>query len=299
MKNEAKRIFRSIVRVIIILGIIIAIGSVLFKVFLTNPLGDLENETGDIPTYVVYGNLHLPNKTIDISRICRKQNENYSLGEIFGVVDGKVYCACSENVKPIHNWLIISIDLETSELSVCCRFLDVNDYYDERPYDEYINRNGYYHEGKIVLNDYETVLTYEIEGGEVCEFAFDSYEFPKRTVYREGKSDQTMALHLNGEIYNFTLQEMAEKSNGISAIYALRNKKGWDDFSYLVSFLSPDTVQVINDEIYSFECILNYWGTSIGIILKYDQGSNVWQFVTQCIVGDNISYHCYLVENIP
>jgi len=278
---------------------LVAFGLLFLNIMFGSPLGKIESETSSIPAFVEYGELHLQDDTINIFYLCEQQKENYYLGEIFCVQGNYVYCVCSHSVQTVRTWSVVMIDLTDETFSICCQFTGAQEYYRARPHDAYNKRNGFFYNGKIVLNDFHTVLTYEIETGEVNSQSFATYEFPERTVYSEYLEDQTFALHIDEDVHRFTLQKMAEHSDGIAAIYALNNKKNWDDRPYLSGFLKQDSVQIIADEIYIIDSVVNYWGSPTCVILKYNRETDTWQFVTQFVVPDNIYNHCYIVEQQP
>lgn len=283
--------------IVTVLFVLVLILSVFFpRVKLDKWLETLANESDGIPAYVVFGVLHTETDEINISQKCREQNKNNSLQEIFCIAEGKAYFVYVD-MTAAHTWTIASLDLKTMEFRDICQFLSAKGIYRDEHYGDYGKRNGFYYDGQIILSDFTSVLVYDIHRNVTSWYDYNTYAVPRRMIYGEVVKEQTLCLHINDYTRTFTLQEMAENSDGIARIYALKDKETWNGSSYLVSFLNNNRIQVIGDKIYTIEAVLNYSGEPYAVILEYNCESDSWLYVSKSFAGDTVHGNCYIIPS--
>lgn len=256
-------------------------------------LKGITNESDLVPTYVTYGDLHIGDETVHVSEIHRKQKNSDGFQEILCVIDEEAYYVYTASTGA---WTIASMDLETKEIQDHYAFSDAQSAYQSEHYEDYSERMGFYHDGKIVLSDHLSVLEYDIATGVIKQQAYDTYTFPKLPVYGEC-TDNVLTLHFEDSVETFTLEDMASNSKGIARIYELKDKKNWNGYSYLAGFLATNTTQVIGDRIYFMDGVMNYHGEPTAIILEYDREQNTWRYVTMCYVGADIARKCHIIPS--
>lgn len=263
-----------------------------------NPLKNIREESSELPNYVVYGVLYSDYGRIYVPSICEKKSKERYLDEIFCIKNGKAYLMYADYSEGARCWVLASVDLETSELQTCCELPNAAKIFDVNFSNDYMERDGYYLEGKIVLNDRQTVLEYDVESQNLETYDYYEYDFPKCTVYGEYIDNETVQLNLGNSIRRYTLEEMAEKSDSIAKIFALKNEKTWCGDSYLYRFFADDNVQFIGDKVYTIGNCFNYSGQAYTVILEYDVEEDSWKYVTNCYTGNPASpYNCYVIPS--
>ena len=277
--------------------VIIGMLGIEFILTLSNPLKNVPPETNVKPSVVVYGTIHTDGKTIEISQLCRKHDKNYILYDVFCVQNEKVYFMFADRNKAARTWVIGSIDINTEAFYEHCRFSDAQEVYRHNHSSPYNNRNGYYIDGRIVLNDRVTVLSYDITSQHVYTYPYDDYDFPHTYIVGEATSTSEISIKTGTINKSFTLQEMAENSESIADIVELDQEKTWSGATYLQGFFSDNCVQRIDGHIYAVGSCLNYWGSSYAVILHYEPERGIWQYVSSVFADDTAHISCYLVPS--
>ena len=280
------------VSLLFLAGLLCIISPILRDVVFNSTLKDIPNESDSVPAHVIYGEIHTESQKVNIAWLCKEQNK--SMKEIFCIAGDNVYFVYTSAGA----WVIASMNLETKAFTDHCQLSDAKETYQVDPYGDYSERNGFCYDKQIILSDFCSVLVYDIISGETSRHDYNTFVFPQKKAYGEALGEQTLKLYINESAYTFTLQEAAENSDGIAALYAMKDKKTWDKTSPLISFFGKNRIQVIDDEIYTIEAVLSYSGLPYAVILKYDTENNVWLYVSACFAGDNITRNCYVIPSI-
>lgn len=284
----------TLVAIPVVLVLFLVISAVISKACLDYELRDMPNETDAVPAYVDHGTLYTEKGKVNVTSICKDQYKDASVNEIFCVADGKAVFVYTQQKA----WILASVDLESKEYQELTRFENTATYYRRNIYGEYSERNGYFRDGEIVLNDGKTVFSYDVSTGQTQTCAASGYAFPQRTVYGECTEDKTLNLHIDDSVYSFTLEDLAAGSEGLAKIVALKDKKNWDKHSYLAGFVLFDTIRTDGERIYCVTAILDYLGYPHAVILEYDREQGVWQYVTKKFCGDNTYGNCYVIPTV-
>lgn len=121
-------------------------------------------ESEDIPYVEAYGNIYKGKKVISLFDLCEKKHKTYY--DTLCIYDNRAYFICSESDKTNKQWCISSVDLKTHIIQTHFVFENPAAAYDDfMNLAEYSKRNGYYFDGKIVLNDYASVWEYDLKSG--------------------------------------------------------------------------------------------------------------------------------------
>ena len=290
-----------VVAIICIIALLIGLFSLLFKLPRLTFDATLKNaaaETQNIPAVVVYGTLYVDNDEFDISGFCRKWNKNCSFREVLCVIDKKAFFVCSETDSSTRNWILASIDLQSMNIEEIMCFRDASMPYEVKRNIQYKEQNGYYKDGKIVLNDYKKVMLYDIYAASVIQYKYDEYAFPEMHLEGEVIDSQTILLYLEQGNQVFSIEDMAHSSNGIKQILQLQNKRTWSGLNCLSGFFSENSIQSLGDSVYCIGECLNFAGEAYAVLLEYNQPKNTWQYVTRVYSGDTVHRSSYLVTNI-
>ena len=275
----------------------------------------LENipcESESVPYVFEYGILHTPEKKINLEHLLSKKtgDDTVRIDDVFCVANGKVYF-----VYGAKEWRLASFSLSTGELEQYALLSDGETRYDsgfKYFYDEgirhtdrfaeYSQRHGYYLDGKIILNNYSEVLVFDVasetyEKMSSAEYAFPKYEPLCEVEYIDGEQKLTLFLDSGEKV--FTLGDMAKTSEGIAAIYSLKDHPTWDDgFTCLGNFFSPTSVASVNGRIYAMGILMNYGGEGHIVILEYDEQKNAWKHVKNFYYWQYLHGYAYFVNEL-
>ena len=291
MKKKTIRTWVIII-IILLLVLILALAFIIPTTAFNHRLNDIPNESDHDPSYIGYGVLYTNNQKFDIFSMCRKQDK--SLKEVLCISGDDAYFVYGDS----GNWVIASINLQTKLWTDHYKFTHAeNTYYTVQHDCAYSDRNGFYYDGQIYLNDFESVLIYNISGGQTSLSDFESVTFPKLpAVYSESLGEHSFKLHIGDDAYSFKLNDVAQDSNGISALNALKDKAIWDGkTSCLHNFFEGADIQVIGDRIYALEPVLNFYGETYAIILEYNVDTGMWLYIGAYYTSDIITQNCYII----
>ena len=252
-------------------------------------LSRIPSETCNAPMVYVNGTLHTQNKQYEIAALCREQN--YSFREILCVLDEKAYVICFQS----NNWVALSYDLKSGELCELFTYQNPGTYYKVNPSEQMKNRNGFYDNDHIVLTNGVTVISYCISSQSIETSAYSNYAFPENTITGRTISSESVEIRVNGEPRQFSFAQIAEDSNGIGAIYAMKAEKYWDGPSRIPYFFNECSVQIVGNCVYAIGSCLHYYGESYAIILQYDTLQGTWKYVGYYFFGDIVDEECYIV----
>ncbi len=300
MSKKVSRMFLTVIIVIVIMAVILgAIYGMIYlpRTLLENTLNDLST-TDDVPPYMIYGTLYDNNQEIQIARLCRKENSNYSLQEVFCINERKVFFICSDADQYSRDWLISSINLDTLDFEICYRFSKAAEIYTQKTSSDFKSKNGFYYDGKIVLNDHSTVVVYDLKTGAISNYAPTEYTYPVHENVGKCIDGETLELTIGGISTVHTFKKMSEGNESISKIYELKKKQIWNGNASIVRFFSDYSIQCIDNRVYVVSSCMNYAGESHAIILEYDLEVEKWLYVTSNYAGDNVHGNCYVITKI-
>ena len=254
------------------------------KVMFNLSLKDLKKESDSVPPHVVYGVLHTEEDRVPVSQILRKQSKNYSLEEFFCIANNQAYF-CYRDSTETDIWHLASIDLGSKDITDLIQF-DVHETnYDTNFSSDYSKRCGYYDNGRIILNDMNQVLSFDIKNGSYTITDYSEHSFPQHS-----ESEKNV-------LRSFSLSELAEQSESFACIYALDSKKTWVGTSRLAGFFKEIDIFEIEGTMYTIQPIYNYGGETHMLIFEYDDNGK-WLFVSKCFVGDMLRDECYILPAI-
>ncbi len=283
MKNTSKAItypLLSIFLVLILLGVLLlSIGVFRCAFAVKIAMRDVKSENSNVPCYEANGQLHIDGEKIDVIGALWKKNRDTAYHEILCVSDQYVYFLYSENDPSVHNWTIATVDRDSKAVQDQYTVSDPKTAYIpaiEKPYAE---KNVFYYDGNIVLNDFDTVYVYGINTKQVSQYRYVEYVFPQQEIYGEVIAPYTIELHIGEQTQSVCLQDIAETSNAIATIYNFRNKKNWQGNTWMPQFFLPSSIQTANDKIYAVGRFGGYAGEGYGVILEYDVAQNKWMYL--------------------
>lgn len=262
-----------------------------------SPLNEILSETEVIPAYTIFGDVYLEDSITSIGSLCHEKD--LLLKEILCIKDKTIYFLCEMLEGDQWYWAIGIAEAGGTEVQIQYKMTVSNEInYRRAVTSDYKDRYGYYYDGEIVLNDRQTVLTYGIDSGEIQKYNYDDYQFPERMVYGECIDNHILVLNIEDSNYEYSLQDMATQSVGISKLFALKDKKIHNGNSYIEYFFaSHNSIQCIKDKIYVIGRCMNYGGSSGAVFLEYDIEKDKWIYVVgkHIPLGDDIHVNCYVI----
>ncbi len=297
--NKKHLLFSILFPILFIALITLIIGGSIFipRILLELSTKEIIPEVNESVPYVTNGVVHHGNDKISVSEICRKNN--YTLNEVFCISKSSVYFTCTSATKEKRDWIVMCWDYKTNELKELFTLSDANTVYSINISSEYKERNGYFYDRKIVLNDFLNVITYDITTHVLNEYEYEEYVFPNLFCQSEVLDSNTIRINIGNESRTFTLEYMASHSKGINVIYSLRDKHTWNKTQCLSSFFNPSSIQVVNDKIYAVGGCLNFSGESYAVFLEYDLKNESWLFIEKAYAGNPVYNKCYVINEMP
>ena len=252
----------------------------------------IPNESPDTPNCMVYGTLYTSAGETDLSAACLRNGGH--LLEVFCMDDQQVFLSCEMD----GDWVIASVDLQTSVFKTHCRLPGAKGQYRLSNGSPYGEKSGYYWNGEIVLNDFNTILTYDIAANTSRTVAYAEYGFPAAALSGEAIDPETIRFSIENTQMLCSLAEMASESPGIAQLYSLGQRNAWNGASPLRSFFSSDSICAADGRVYAIGEFFPHPGRAYAVILEYDAGNGAWRYVTSLPAGDQVHSHCYLVNEI-
>ena len=237
-------------------------------------------ESEDIPYVEAYGNIYKGKKVISLFDLCEKKHKTYY--DTLCIYDNRAYFICSESDKTNKQWCISSVDLKTHIVQTHFVFENPAVAYDDfMNLAEYSKRNGYYFDGKIVLNDYASVWEYDLKSGSVKEYGYDDFEFPVQEIYGEYVGDNAIKIHTPQWEKTFSFYDISQESTGVSTVYSFKDRKiRVTGCNFINDFFVDNAIQYINGKIYAFGECTDDLGGAYAVLLEYDLQQNKWLYVT-------------------
>lgn len=258
-----------------------------------NEITSISCESEKIPYVVACGRIYKGEKVISIFDLCEKQNKSYQ--NTLCIFKNRAYFICLESDQTNHYWSISSVDLNSLDIQTHFMFKNPAKAYSKyTSSEEYSERNSYYIDGKIVLNDFISVWEYDLNLSFSKEYSYDRYDFPIREIYGVTANDSAIKIHTPQWEKTFTFYDMSQESVGISTIYSFKDRKMLNNRPYITDFFNEKSVQYINEKIYAVGECKDRLGGAYAIILEYDRQQNKWKYVTGVYTWDSAT-EAYIV----
>ena len=262
------------------------------------------------PSYVIgYNRVVTRNDTIDVEKILNTQfDEKYHLEEIYATKNNRIYFSveCSLNEASMNGnvkeWLIVSMDLNDKICTIhykgnFCKndTENISQKYEVSYMRSYNEKNGYYFDNKIVLNDMEKLVEYDISTDTYNEYNSLNFAFPDNELKIVSTTNTSVQVEKNGNVKLFSLENEAKANEEISKIFSQSKEETIDGTSKFKYFFTK--VQTVNNEDYFICNILTDWGHSYAILLKYNFEDNSCKYVANIYTYDVVKTGFYLINS--
>lgn len=260
-------------------------------------LNNIPCNSEQLPYYVFLGILHMGENSYNVNEICSENYEGYFVTEILYADEDKCYFVAEKDIENNkYDWILAELSLNNSNDTTVLAYLNQVDmrYCFERG-KEYKNRNGYQYNNKIVLNDFNRVVEYELSTKEISNAFYSEYLFPDCEIVGRYIDSNTIELEMLDNTDRYDLSVIAENNESLNGIYKLKDKKIWNGDSPLCEFFSEDSISVVNDKVRVIGQCLNYSGEAYAIILEYDHVHNEWKYLGNVFTWDSVSNKFYVI----
>lgn len=281
--------FGLIVLPILILALFIMVGF-LDRIVFENKLSSIPPEKEEIPAFYINGSLYLENEEYELYDTCRKLG--YDLQEVLCLSSSNAFVVC-ENVS---QWTLAMISLPNMEFDVIYEFKEPACDYRCAPSAPLMMRNGFYYNGRIILNDRRHVVSIDLISDKVEILEYSQFVFPEQTYHNKVLENGTIEIANETFTKQFEFQDMADGSSGIMQFYKLREKKTWSGNSRVGSFYN--SIQTIGKETYAIGSCMNFSGESYAVVLYYNQETDLWEYINYYYSGDVLGTDCYLIAEV-
>ncbi len=295
MKNSKKYVI-IVVIMIILVRIPLAVVSTNRRT-IDNHLNNIPCNSEQLPNYVLDGILYIGENSYDVDDICSETYNGYYVVEIFSVNDNKGYFVAEKKVENNKfDWILTEFSLnDSNDITVLAHLNQVDRKYCFERGKEYKNRNGYLYNDRIVLNDFNRVVEYNLSTKEICNSLYSEYLFPDSEVIGRYIDSNTIELEALNNTNRYDLAELAENNESLSDVYKLKDKIIWDGDSSLCEFFSENSISIIDDKVRVIGQCLNYSGEAHAIILEYDYRHDSWEYLGNVFTCDGVSYGFYVI----
>ncbi len=232
-----------------------------------------------------------------------EKEQKMEVSRLFAVKGGKCFfAAVSEDSKACEVSYLYSIDIDGKDHELICAFNEGNKrWLDCLDYDfgilaigiqpAYSKLPAYYYGGKIVINDSDSVIEYDIESGNITKCAAGDYEHPKKGS-SISYTENDLRVRLNEEEYRIPYQELIDSSPEMKYLYDLTKQQRADTepdyspgdfFSYHVYY---------DGEPYFVCRPMSKYGLSFGALFKFDPDTQKLTYIN-CVYTDDLPYGVY------
>jgi len=279
----------SLLILIIVFPILAVLGD---RIFYEKRLSSIPSENEDVPAFFINGSLYLETEEYDLFNACRKLG--YDLQEVLCISPQNAYIICETTTK----WMLAAVSLPTMKLDVLYEFLDPACDYCCSPSASLMMKNGFYYNGKIILNDRKHISSYDLISKEAEVFLYSEFDFSEHEYIWKVIDNETIELTSKNITKRLTLGDMADGSSSILRIYQLKSGKKWDGSSCVGSFFSESSIQRIGNESYIVGSCMSFLGESYAILFHYNQLNDIWEYINYYYSGDIVDNECYVVAEI-
>lgn len=255
-------------------------------------LNSIASESEDIPYIEAYGSLYKRKELISVYGLCDNQHKDFS--NMLCVYNNIVYFVYEVEDA----WCVASVDMDTLEMHTHFKLENPAEIYNIWPTPgDFKKLNGYYYDGKIVLNDHKTVLEYDLTTRSTTQYSYSEYNFPVIKVYGSNIDSETIIINTESGEKVFTLEEISKKSSAIATIYSFKDRLNWKKRPHIIRFFSENSVQYVDGKIYVIGEMRDYYGQAYAVIFEYDEAKNKWKYITNVYTWDSAD-EAYIVPHI-
>ncbi len=262
-------------------------------------LATIQSEVQEIPLAMRYSTLAGEDFELDIDEVLENNGNEQDMDDCLCSYKDKVYFVFTSylaNDGDKRVWSIASVNLDGTNFKIEYSSVFVGFYYNDATNKNSSEKNGYFKNGVIVLNDNQKVVEYDIISGKSTEFTFDEYDFFENELDYKITDNNKIEFTKNSVEKILTLEELKETDGAIGEICSIYDKKTFLDKDSGLRFFF-DSVQFVNDKVYLLCRVLNYGGHTSAVVLEYDFETNSCKYVCSEFISDVINGNYYLVSD--
>lgn len=250
--------------------------------------------------YSVFGRVYLADGTslYPETLVAEKLGLELSDAHVLCIRDNVMYLALedAEKERDVNEpWRLAALSLDTmqtEELFVLAEPAKAYMRLDSEK--DYAELEAWYHDGKLCLNDGQTVVEWNLETGTAATVAHDEYRFPQasiRCIPDAGDATRAMLVR-NGIESQITLAEMAEGSEAVSMILDRRDEVIWNDKTRMLdSALTAYSFQYDGTRLWAIVGMCATNGETWAMFLRYDVGQQRWLYAGCAYTGEKLRWN--------
>lgn len=260
----------------------------------------------DMPrAYRVFGRVYLEDGSSLYPETLAAESLGLELSDahVLCIRDNVMYLALEEAEKARgvnEPWHLAALSLDTmqaEELAVLEK--PAKAYMRLDPAKDYADLEAWYHDGKICLNDGQTVIEWNLATRSYATFAHEAYAFPQPAIRcRPDAEDATRAtLTCNGAEAQITLAAMAERSEAAAMILARQNEVIWNgETRMLDSAFTAYSFQHDGTSLWAIVGMHAMNGETWAMFLKYDEGETRWRYAGCAHTSEKLHWNvCHVI----
>lgn len=257
-------------------------------------------EAGMPQAYTVFSRVYLADDTSFYPETLLSEQLGVEIlrTEVLCIRDGVLYAAFCEpkRSQEINEpWHLASLALDTMQAELL--------YMHEQPAkariqvhscDDYAERDAWYYDGVLCLNDGQNVVEWNMDSGTAETFAHDAYPFPTAHIWGEpDPEDRTrMTIRWNGGAAAVSLDDMAQGSEAITAILDKRDEVIWNGETHaLDKAFTEYSVQHDGETLWVIVGCYAQNGETWAMFLRYDGMQERWLYAGRVHTSELLNWN--------
>lgn len=267
-----------------------------------------ETETAEKVPYVCFDILVSNGVKFDFGEFLDENVPNGVFHEVYAIQDDVIWFGYSDdkrNENGARNWYIASVSIDKANFKTAysgefCLELEADQAYvqnnNSHSKERYLEANGFYYDGKIILTDHVKTVEYDLATGISTEYLSVEYEYPALPIETEIIDSRTISFSKNSEQKIFNVETGSQTSTAFKDLLELNEEKIWSGESCLSDLF--DKVQIVNNQAFIMCRAMNWNGETHAIVFQYDFENNSCKYAFHCFMNDIIGNDLYVVPMI-
>lgn len=300
---------RSTLKAFIAIGIVVMLAAVILvnvyrltSLSTKQLLNSLVQESPDYPAYNSLAHFYVDGSSIDWYDVLQDNEIEGQFAEVLVVYNDRIFFVveerCDSGIGKM--WRLLSVNKKGENLLTHLNEnfgLDGGDnaYQCNNACRDafWESKNGFYHNGKIILTDHVKLVEYDIENGNMTLMSSSEHVYPENEVGVIKKDSQTLLVDYMGIQRTITPDALKRSSQAFTSFMELRQKETWDGRSRLERLFT--NVQSDGENIYVICSAYNWSGETYAVVFQFDMQEDNCNYSFYQYVIDSVDERFYLV----
>lgn len=303
MKNQITlKAWLAIGIVIMLVVFVLVIAYRLVSSSTKSHLNSLMQEAPVIPAYNSLAHFYVDGNSIDWYDVLQDNEIEGQLAEVLVVYNDRIFFVveeqCDDGIGKM--WSLLSVNktgknllihlnenfgLDGGDNAYQCNNACRDAYWE--------SKNGFYHNGRIILTDRVKFVEYDIENGNMRLMSSPEYVYPENEVGVVKKDSQTLLVNYMGIQRTITPDALKRGSQAFTSFMELSQKETWDGRSRLERLFT--NVQTDGENIYIICSAYNWSGETYAVVFLLDMQEDNCNYSFYQYVIDSVDERFYLV----